>query len=126
MRKIILKSNIVLNQRLMVFQHHFSIKMENLLLVYQGDGKEGEDITENLKTIKDIHLIKVKNFPEQIDIRGEVYIQNSDFEKLSDKFANPRNGIGIIKTKNPKEQKIPLRFIAYTHGFEKYANHFSK
>ncbi len=88
----------------------------------RGDGKEGEDITENLKTIKDIpHLIKVKNFPEQIDIRGEVYIQNSDFEKLSDKFANPRNAAsGSLRQKNPKEtKKIPLRFIAYTHGFEK-------
>ncbi len=58
----------------------------------RGDGKEGEDITENLKTIKDIpHLIRSKNFPKEIDIRGEVFIQNSDFEKLKNKFANPRN-----------------------------------
>ena len=58
----------------------------------RGDGEEGEDITENLKTIKDIpHEILSKNFPKQIDIRGEVFIQNSDFAKLKDKFANPRN-----------------------------------
>ena len=58
----------------------------------RGDGKEGEDITENLKTIKDIpkNILK-KNFPKEIDIRGEVFIKNSDFKKLSDKFANPRN-----------------------------------
>ena len=58
----------------------------------RGDGKEGEDITQNLKTISDIpHFIKSKNFPDEIDIRGEVFIKNSDFKKLSDKFANPRN-----------------------------------
>ena len=58
----------------------------------RGDGKEGEDITENLKTIKDIpHEIKSKSFPKEIDIRGEVFIQNSDFKNLKNKFANPRN-----------------------------------
>ena len=88
----------------------------------RGDGKEGEDITENLKTIKDIpDKIVGKNFPEEIDIRGEVFIKNSDFKKLSDKFANPRNAAsGSLRQKNPDEtQKIPLRFIAYTFGFQK-------
>ena len=88
----------------------------------RGDGKQGEDITENLKTILDIpHIIKVKDFPQQIDIRGEVFIQNSDFKKLSDKFANPRNAAsGSLRQKNPEEtKKIPLKFIAYTFGFEK-------
>ncbi len=88
----------------------------------RGDGKEGEDITENLKTIADIPShIKLKNFPEEIDIRGEVFIQNSDFKKLSDKFANPRNAAsGSLRQKNPSEtKKIPLKFIAYTFGYEK-------
>ena len=88
----------------------------------RGDGKEGEDITENLKTIKDIpSYIKSKNFPEEIDIRGEVFIQNSDFKNLSDKFANPRNAAsGSLRQKNPQEtKKIPLKFIAYTFGYEK-------
>ena len=58
----------------------------------RGDGKEGEDITSNLATIKDIpKVILSKDFPEEIDIRGEVFIQNSDFESLKEKFANPRN-----------------------------------
>ena len=88
----------------------------------RGDGKEGEDITQNLQTIKDIpHEIKSKNFPQEIDIRGEVFIQNSDFKELRNKFANPRNAAsGSLRQKDPKEtQKIPLKFIAYTFGYEK-------
>ena len=87
----------------------------------RGDGKEGEDITENLNTIKDIpKKISLKDFPKEIDIRGEVFIQNSDFEYLKDKFANPRNAAsGSLRQKNPEDtKKIPLKFIAYTFGFE--------
>ena len=88
----------------------------------RGDGKEGEDITQNLKTIDDIpHSILSKDFPEEIDIRGEIFIQNNDFKKLINKFANPRNAAsGSLRQKNPLEtKKIPLKFIAYTFGFEK-------
>ena len=88
----------------------------------RGDGKEGEDITNNLSTIKDIpKKIEAKDFPEEIDIRGEVFIQNSDFENLKEKFANPRNAAsGSLRQKNPEDtKKIPLKFIAYTFGFEK-------
>ena len=88
----------------------------------RGDGKEGEDITENLKTIKDIpHELQFKDFPKELDIRGEVFIQNSDFRDLKDKFANPRNAAsGSLRQKDPKEtQKIPLKFIAYTFGYER-------
>ena len=88
----------------------------------RGDGKEGEDITANLATIKDIpKKILSKDFPKEIDIRGEVFIQNSDFEKLKDKFANPRNAAsGSLRQKNPDDtKKIPLKFIAYTFGYEK-------
>ncbi len=87
----------------------------------RGDGKEGEDITNNLKTIKDIpQHISSKDFPEEIDIRGEVFIQNSDFENLKDKFANPRNAAsGSLRQKNSEDtKKIPLNFIAYTFGFQ--------
>ena len=88
--------------------------------VSRGDGKEGEMITENLKTINDIpKVINVKDFPNDIDIRGEVFITNKDFESLKDNFANPRNAAsGSLRQKNPEEtKKIPLRFIAYTFGY---------
>ena len=88
----------------------------------RGDGIEGEDITQNLKTIKDIpsSIIK-KNFPVEIDIRGEVFIQNNDFKKIDHKFANPRNAAsGSLRQKDSKiTNKIPLKFIAYTHGYVK-------
>ena len=88
----------------------------------RGDGRIGEDITLNLKTISDIpKIITLKDFPEEIDIRGEVFIKNSDFKKLSNKFANPRNAAsGSLRQKNPEDtKKIPLKFIAYTFGYEK-------
>ncbi len=90
--------------------------------VSRGDGKEGEDISENLATIQDIpKIISSKDFPEEIDIRGEVFIKNSDFKILNEKFANPRNAAsGSLRQKNPEDtKKIPLRFIAYTFGYEK-------
>ncbi len=87
----------------------------------RGDGKEGEDITSNLSTVEDIpKFINSKEFPHEIDIRGEVFIQNSDFQKLKDKFANPRNAAsGSLRQKDPEQtKKIPLKFIAYTFGYE--------
>ena len=76
----------------------------------RGDGKEGEDITENLKTIKDIPTqVKAKNFPDEIDIRGEVFIQNSDFKKMSEKFANPRNAASGSLRQNIQQRQRKSR-----------------
>ena len=101
-------------------------KNNNLVLgLSRGDGVEGEIITENLKTIRGIpKSIKDKKFPKDIDIRGEVYIGKSDFEKIKDRFANPRNAAsGSLRQKDPNEtKKIPLRFIAYTYGFNSEMN----
>ncbi len=87
----------------------------------RGDGTEGEIITENLKTIKDIpKKINNNNFPKDIDIRGEVYIGKKDFDHIKHRFANPRNAAsGSLRQKDPNEtKKIPLKFIAYTYGFK--------
>ena len=88
----------------------------------RGDGVEGEDITQNLKTIGDIPKeVNEKNFPNEIDIRGEVFIENNDFKKISEKFANPRNAAsGSLRQKDPAiTANIPLKFIAYTYGHAK-------
>ena len=87
-----------------------SLTYLNGKLIYglsRGDGKEGELITENLKTISDIpQEINDSDFPEDIDIRGEVFIKNNDFQKIEDKFANPRNAAsGSLRQKNPEEVK---------------------
>ncbi len=100
-----------------------SLTYKNGVLNYgvsRGDGKEGEIITDNLKTIKDIpHKVKDSNFPKDIEIRGEVFINKNDFEKIKDTFANPRNAAsGSLRQKNPEQtRKIPLNFIAYTFGY---------
>ena len=86
----------------------------------RGDGTEGENITQNLETINDIPpMITAKNFPKEIDIRGEVFIENNDFKTISEKFANPRNAAsGSLRQKDPTiTAKIPLKFIAYTYGY---------
>ena len=61
----------------------------------RGDGVVGEDILENLKTIKDLpQKIISKKIPNLLEVRCEIYISKKDFAKLKDKFANPRNAAG--------------------------------
>jgi len=97
-----------------------TLRYENGKLIYglsRGDGIFGENITENLITIRDIPKSLVDS-PKVIEVRGEVYIGKKDFEKLKDKFANPRNAAGgSLRQKNSKETaKIPLKFFAYGIG----------
>ncbi len=77
----------------------------------RGDGYEGEDVTVNIKTIKAVPLkIEGKRIPEEIDIRGEVYMNLDEFEKLNRQrekkgeplFANPRNAAaGSVRQLDP-------------------------
>jgi len=85
----------------------------------RGDGEIGEDILENLKTIKEIpHSIKSSAVPKILEIRGEVYIGKKDFEKIKNKFANPRNAAGgsLRQKESTSTAKIPLKFLAYGFG----------
>tara|TARA_B100001248_G_scaffold259715_1_gene246282 strand:- start:2920 stop:4947 length:2028 start_codon:yes stop_codon:yes gene_type:complete len=87
--------------------------------VSRGDGMIGEDILQNLKTIKSIpKKIQSKETPDLLEIRCEIYISKKDFEKIKDKFANPRNAAGgSLRQKNPLEtSKIPLKYFAYGFG----------
>ncbi len=99
-----------------------SLTYKNGLLIRglsRGDGETGEDILENLKTIEQIpKKIKANNLPEILEVRGEVYIGKKDFNKIKDKFANPRNAAGgSLRQKDPKiTSSMPLQFFAYGFG----------
>ncbi len=85
----------------------------------RGDGIIGEDILENLKTISNIPTkISSNKLPDILEIRCEIYISKSDFSKIKDKFANPRNAAGgSLRQKDPIEtSKIPLKYFAYGFG----------
>ena len=99
-----------------------SLTYENGLLtkgLSRGDGTTGEDILQNLKTIKEIpKKIVDKNIPKILEVRGEVYIGKQDFENIKKDFANPRNAAGgSLRQKDPKQtSKIPLKYFAYGFG----------
>ena len=85
----------------------------------RGDGVTGEDILENLKTVKSIPKnILDPEVPDLVEIRGEIYIGKEDFKKIKKNFANPRNAAGgSLRQKNANETaKIPLKFFAYGFG----------
>ena len=94
----------------------------------RGDGAVGEDITENLRTIRDIpHKLEGSGWPEVIEIRGEVYMTHADFQALKarsaaeggQEYVNPRNtAAGSLRQKDPSiTAKRNLRFFAYAWGF---------
>lgn len=106
-----------------------SIRYENHQLVRaatRGDGLEGEDITENIRSLSEVPKTLPADSPEIIEIRGEVYMSNSDFEQfalqqkeLGEKPPeNPRNAAaGSLRQLNPAvTASRPLRFFAYSWG----------
>ena len=85
----------------------------------RGDGITGEDILENLKTIKGIPKKIIGNdTPSLLEIRGEIYIGKKDFSDIKENFANPRNAAGgSLRQKNPDAtSKIPLKYFVYGFG----------
>ncbi|MGR4863738.1 NAD-dependent DNA ligase LigA [Caulobacter sp. LARHSG274] len=107
-----------------------SLRYENGVLVQgatRGDGRVGEDVTANLRTVGDIpHRLKGSGWPEVIEIRGEVYVELEAFaafnaaalEAGQRTYANPRNfAAGSLRQIDPKiSAQRPLRFFAYAWG----------
>lgn len=93
----------------------------------RGDGRTGEDVTANLRTLKDIpERLSGEGWPAVVEVRGEVYVANDDFEAFNKNaemlggrtYANPRNfAAGSLRQKNPTISAArPLRFFAYAWG----------
>ena len=91
----------------------------------RGDGTQGDEITQNLKTIRSIPLRSMvrKKGLEAFEVRGEVYMKRDDFRKMNEEremvgerpFINPRNSAaGTLKLQDPKTVATrPLNFVAY-------------
>lgn len=99
--------------------------------VTRGDGKVGEDVTANVRTIKSIPLY-LENAPEFIEIRGEAYMPHSEFKRINEErdeeglptFVNPRNAAaGSLRQQDPAiTASRNLAFFAYAIGSESGAN----
>src|SRR3984893_14929490 len=93
----------------------------------RGDGAEGEDVTANIRTLKDVpHKLKGRNVPAVCEVRGEVYMTKKGFLALNERqkaagdtiFVNPRNSAaGSLRQKDPSiNASRPLGFFAYAWG----------
>ncbi len=97
------------------------------LAATRGDGEEGENVTANVRTIKQVpQRLTGKGVPDRIEVRGEIYLPHADFKKLNEEqaagggkvFANPRNAAaGSLRQLDPSiTARRPLRFFAYAWG----------
>ena len=93
----------------------------------RGDGQVGENITENVKTIRNVPLKLRGDYPQELEVRGEVFMDSAGFERLNQDamkndgkvFANPRNAAaGSLRQLDSKiTAKRPLMFYAYSMGY---------
>jgi DNA ligase (NAD+) len=106
-----------------------NLRYENGLLVQaatRGDGAVGEDVTQNIKTIRQIPLRLPKDAPAVLEVRGEVYMKRAAFDALNERqrergdktFVNPRNAAaGAVRQLDPAiAAQRPLSFFAYGLG----------
>ncbi len=96
----------------------------------RGDGKIGENVTQNIKNIKNIPYKLKGSYPELIEVRGEIFLSKSDFNKINaklenqNKFSNPRNAAAgsLRQLDYTISRSRPLKFLA--HGIGKSSKNF--
>ncbi|MGK7369552.1 MAG: NAD-dependent DNA ligase LigA [Candidatus Halalkalibacterium sp. M3_1C_030] len=106
------------------------------LAATRGDGERGDDITRNVKTIKDIPLSLKGNYPNVVEVRGEAYMEKDAFVRMNEYreeeglsvFANPRNSTaGSLKMQDPREvARRPIRYFAFDLLFDTYEGDFTQ
>ncbi len=90
----------------------------------RGDGRQGENVTSNVRTVRSIPLrLRCKNIPQTLEVRGEIFMERSGFERLNQRladdgqktFVNPRNAAaGSLRQLDPAvTAQRPLRFYCY-------------
>ncbi|HKJ31019.1 MAG TPA: NAD-dependent DNA ligase LigA [Balneolales bacterium] len=102
------------------------LRFENGKLVLgatRGDGRKGDDITNNVRTIRDIPLQLKNSYPDVVEVRGEAFMEREAFARFNERrdeqgesaFANPRNATaGSLKLQDPKAvSSRPIRFFSY-------------
>ncbi|HEV7369287.1 NAD-dependent DNA ligase LigA [Arenibaculum sp.] len=97
-----------------------------VLAATRGDGTEGEDVTNNVRTIADVPQTLAAPFPAVLEVRGEVYMDRDEFMRLNERrlakgepiFANPRNAAaGSLRQLDPRiTAERPLGFFGYSWG----------
>lgn len=107
-----------------------SLRYEHGLLTQaatRGDGSVGEDVTQNVRTIRDVPLRLRGNAPPVLEVRGEIFMPRKNFERMNQRqlalgmkaFVNPRNAAaGSLRQLDPAiTARRPLSFFAYGVGF---------
>jgi len=97
-----------------------------VLAATRGDGAEGEDITDNVRTIKDVPQELPQGAPDVLEVRGEIYMRRDEFMKMNERlaaddknvFANPRNAAAgsVRQLDSSVTAQRPLRFFGYALG----------
>lgn len=104
----------------------------------RGDGEVGEDVTHNIRTIRQIPLTLPADVPPVLEVRGEVYMRRADFERLNERqreqggktFVNPRNAAAgaVRQLDSGIAAQRPLSFFAYglgeVEGGPEFATHY--
>ncbi len=131
MERMLLQKEILYESEFKMDGIAISIHYEKGLLVRavtRGDGSQGEDVTQNIRTIRSLPLQLRGKFPEVLEVRGEVFMPKAVFEKLNEDlkkegkplFANPRNAAaGSLKLLDPNlvaKRKLAISFYAIAEG----------